>query len=396
MLKYCNRLFQTAILLSILCGNTSAQTPSTVPPVPANNNSLAPLPELNQAHLAPVQQLEGLRFVEGSTSQLLLEKDGKRYLIDTQTQTIREVKAEAGAVAQGDSTASANPSPETSQTPTPPVTKTEEKKDEAETYYTEDIVLWNLPTAHHLEKKALLIDFTHRFNFNEAFEPGSISNLLGLDGFSFSSLGFTYGITDRFFAGIYRTPTSIGRIIQLSAGAQLSRENLGHPFSSTFRVGVEGTDHFRSKYITSLELAFARSIKKRAQIYFTPTISFNNRPLQVVANDVFNQTPFGGKTTVALGAGISVDIRPTVAIVGEAIYRVSGWLEQTSAGAPTPHRPSFMLGIQKKIYRHSFTLGLTNSPGTTLSTRSATRGAYSLDDTFGGLTLGFNLSRRLF
>jgi len=394
MLNRLSLLFQSAILLSTLCGNTSAQTPSTVPPVPTTNNSLGPLQELNQANLVPVPQLEGLQFVEGSTSQLLLEKDGKRYLIDTQTQTIREVKGEGGEVAQGAATSSTTP--QDSQTTTPAVAKTEEKKDD-ETYYTEDIFLWNLPTAHHLEKKALIVDFTHRFNFNEAFEPGSISTLFGLDGFSLSSLGFTYGITDRFFAGIYRTPTSFGRIIQLSAGAQLSREDLGHPFSSTFRVGVEGTDHFRSKYITSLELAFARSIKKRAQIYFTPTVSFNNRPLQVVANDVFNQTPFDGKTTTALGAGISVDIRPTVAIVGEAIYRVSGWLEQTASGVPTPRRPSFMLGIQKKIYRHSFTLGLTNSPGTTLSTRSATRGSYNgLDDTFGGLTLGFNLSRRLF
>jgi Membrane bound beta barrel domain (DUF5777) len=392
MLKPFNRLFQTAILLFTLCGSADGQTSATLPPVAPTSNTLAPLPELNQAILVPVPQLEGLQFVEGSTSQLLLEKDGKRYLIDTQTQTIKQLNTKAVEVAQGASTAST--SPQTSQTTTPPATKTEDQ--ETETYYTEDIVLWNLPTAHHLEKKALMVDFTHRFNFNEVFEPGAISDFLGLDGFSFSSLGLTYGITDRFFAGIYRTPTSIGRIIQLSAGAQLSRENLGHPFSSTFRVGVEGTDHFRSKYITSLELAFARSLKKRAQIYFAPTISFNNRPLQVVANDVFNQTPVDGKTTVALGAGISVDIRPTVAIVGEAIYRVSGWLEQTAAGFPTARRPSFMLGIQKKIYRHSFTLGVTNSPGTTLSTRSATRGAYGLDDTFSGLTLGFNLSRRLF
>jgi hypothetical protein len=100
-----------------------------------------------------------------------------------------------------------------------------------------------------------------------------------MDGFSISSLGFTYGITNRWFAGIYRTPTTFGRILQLSTGLQLSRENAGHPFSSSIRVGVEGTDHFRNKYITSLELAFARSIKNRAQIYFTPTVSFNNRPL---------------------------------------------------------------------------------------------------------------------
>jgi len=186
----------------------------------------------------------------------------------------------------------------------------------------------------------------------------------------------------------YRTPTSFGRIIQLSAGVQLSSETLGNPFSSTFRVAVEGTDHFRGKYVTSLELAFARSIKKRAQIYFAPTISFNNRPLQVIANDVLNPMTDFTETTTALGVGASVDIRPTVALIGEIIPRVSGQLGE--------HRPSFMLGIQKKIFRHSFTLGLTNSPGTTLSTRSATRGSYGLDDTFGGLTLGFNISRRLF
>src|SRR6185503_15900383 len=122
---------------------------------------------------------------------------------------------------------------------------------------------------------------------------------------------------------------------QLSAGAQLLREDLGHPFSSTFRVGVEGTDHFRSKYITSLEIAVARSIKNRAQIYFSPTVSFNNRPLQVIANDVFIPTRVDGDTTVAVGGGISVDIRPTVAILGEAIYRVSERLGE--------HRPSFML-----------------------------------------------------
>ena len=129
-------------------------------------------------------------------------------------------------------------------------------------------------------------------------------------------------------------------------------EDAGHPLSSTIRVGVEGTDHFRNKYITSLELAFARSIKNRAQVYFTPTVSFNNRPLQVVAGDVFDPTPFEGITTTALGAGLSVDIRPTVAIFGEAIYRVDGRLGTT--------RPAFMLGIQKKVFRHSFTIGVTN------------------------------------
>jgi Membrane bound beta barrel domain (DUF5777) len=371
------------LALATLCFRAEAQVPGE--PVLAVSSPLSPAaPASGQTELLPVPRLDGVEFVKGSGSQILLERDGRRYLIDAQSQTIREFVPAATAPAQSPA-ASAQTGASPAQTAT--AVKPDEKK-EPETYYTEDIVLWNLPTAHHLPKKSLMIDFTHRFAFNEAFEPGAVSNLLGLDGFSLSAFGFTYGITDRWFAGIYRTPTSFGRILQLSTGLQLTRENAGHPLSSSIRVGVEGTNHFRNKYITSLELAIARSIKNRAQIYFTPTVSFRNRPLAVVASDVFNPDPVDGETTTALGAGLSVDIRPTVAILGEAIYRVDGRLGEI--------RPSFMLGIQKKVYRHTFTLGVSNSPGTTLSTRSATRGAYGFDDTFGGLTIGFNLSRRLF
>ena len=368
------------LALTIHCPWMTAQVPGE--PTPTISNHLSG-PAAPQAPLVPVARLEGLEFVNGSGSQIVLERDGKRYLIDTKTQTIREFVPTTMASVQVPAASGQTTAPP----PAAPVAKPDEKK-EPETYYTEDIVLWNLPTAMHLPKKALMIDFTHRFAFDEAFEPGAVSDLFGMDGFSISSLGFTYGISNRWFAGIYRTPTTFGRILQLSTGLQLSRENAGHPFSSSIRVGVEGTDHFRNKYITSLELAFARSIKNRAQIYFTPTVSFNNRPLNVVAADVFNPTPVDGNTTTALGAGLSVDIRPTVAVLGEAIYRVDGRLGTT--------RPSFMLGIQKKVFRHSFTIGVTNAPGTTMSTRSATRGAYGFDDTFGGLTIGFNLSRRLF
>lgn len=373
------------ILLALVtvCLRATAQVPGEpAPTISSQNSSVAAAS--GQAQSLPVPRLEGVEFVNGSGSQVVLERDGKRYLIDTQSQTIRELVPTTMASAQAPA-----PSEQTSATPAPATSaaKPEEKK-EPETYYTEDIVLWNLPTAHHLPKKAMMIDFTHRFAFNEAFEPGAISNLFGMDGFSLSSFGFTYGITDRWFAGIYRTPTNFGRILQLSTGLQLTRENAGQPLSSSIRVGVEGTNHFRNKYITSLELAIARSIKNRAQIYFTPTVSFNNRPLTVVTGDVFDPTPYEGETTTALGAGLSVDIRPTVAILGEAIYRVDGRLGVI--------RPAFMLGIQKKVFRHSFTIGVTNSPGTTMSTRSATRGAYGFDDTFGGLTIGFNISRRLF
>ena len=151
----------------IRCWSAAAQIPGEPTPTISSQLSGAAAP---QAQLVPVARLEGLEFVNGSGSQIVLERDGKRYLIDTKSQTIREFVSTTMASAQA-------PVPSgqtTAAPPAAPVTKPEEKK-EPETYYTEDIVLWNLPTAMHLPKKALMIDFTHRFTFDEAFEPGAVS-----------------------------------------------------------------------------------------------------------------------------------------------------------------------------------------------------------------------------
>lgn len=40
------------------------------------------------------------------------------------------------------------------------------------------------------------------------------------------------------------------------------------------------------------------------------------------------------------------------------------------------HRPAYSIGIQKKIYRHAFTLDLANSPGTTVSQRAGTNATF--------------------
>jgi Membrane bound beta barrel domain (DUF5777) len=381
-------LVVTLSILNLILPSSWAQVSDQSPSrSPIFNDGSVPGP-FDTSKLSPVSKLDGVQFVNNSTSQVLLEKDGKQYLIDTQTRTIQEVAVQPEASTQASSSRPQVSGSSQTAGQTPEQGKKEEKQ-EKEVYYTEDIVLWTLPTTHHLEKKALMVDFTHRFSFEDGrvFEGQVLNNLFGLDGYSFSAFGLTYAITDTFFAGAYRLPSGLGRIIELYGGAQLSQEAKGHPFSSTFRVAVEGANHFRDNYVTSLELAFARSIKKRAQLYFVPTISFNNRPLTA---------PFGpspelpGETTTAIGAGISVDFRPTVAVIAEGIQRTSGLLGV--------HRPAFMFGIQKKLYRHSFTLGLTNSPGTTLAQRSATRASLGqgFDDTFRGLTIGFNLSRRLF
>jgi hypothetical protein len=123
-----------------------------------------------------------------------------------------------------------------------------------------------------------------------------------------------------------------------------------------------------------------------------PTFSFNDRRL-VSSGLKANQIPdFPGVNAISIGFGAAVDIRPTVALLGEVIPTL---MNGADLGI---HRPAYSFGIQKKIWRHAFTLALTNSPGTTVSQRAGTRATYVRNanaDTPGGLFLGFDIMRQI-
>lgn len=87
-----------------------------------------------------------------------------------------------------------------------------------------------------------------------------------------------------------------------------------------------------------------------------------------------------------------MDVRPTVALVAEAIPTLVN-------GRPLGiHHPAYAFGIQKKIWRHAFTFGFSNSPGTTVSQRAGTRASYLGDpeaDGPGRMFVSFDLMRQL-
>jgi hypothetical protein len=312
-------------------------------------------------------------FVKDSDSQAVVEINGKRFLIDTKARTVSEVAAEP------------KPSEPVAAAPAPqPLPSTQEEN----VYQPADVRLINLPTAMPIPRGSLWVDFTHRF-------PDDVTNaagLFGLDSFAVPSFGFSYGITDRLHVGAYRSPSSVGRPILVYAGVSLLDEREGHPFTAMARVGVEGRDNFQRNFTTSLELTAARSITRHAQIYAVPTLSLSNRRLQAFGNPARN---LPGETTFALGLGGALNVRPTVALMAEANYRLN---EEGRFGVT---RPNFGFGIQKvsATRRHAFSLTFSNGLGTTMAQRSSTRAAIfgpGVDESFKGLTIGFNLTRRLF
>lgn len=261
-------------------------------------------------------------------------------------------------------------------------------------YQPGDDLLVSLPTGRRLDRHGVYVNFTHRFALDPAFTKAARGgDLLGLDGFSLSSFGFGYGITKKLSASIYRSPTFIARPIQVMGAYNFLDEQDGQPLNAAFRVSLEGRNDFSRQFTENIEAIFSHSVTPRAQLYVVPTLSMNNRRLVQPSSELSRDIPsVPGHTSFALGFGGSLDIRPTVALVAEVIPTLAG------GRALDIHRPAYSFGIQKKIWRHAFTLGVTNSPGTTVSQRSGTRAAYTGQpsaDTPGGLVIGFDIMRQI-
>ncbi|MGA2602470.1 MAG: DUF5777 family beta-barrel protein [Bryobacteraceae bacterium] len=261
-------------------------------------------------------------------------------------------------------------------------------------YQPADDLLFSLPTGREVDRHGVYVNFTHRFPYDSAVSgPGRGGELFGLDNFALASFGLRYGVTDQLSVSIFRSPTLLGRPIQLMAAYNLLDEHHGDPLNMTVRVSIEGQNNFRKSYTENIEGIFSRSITSRAQVYIVPTASFNARPLvQATGFQSADIPDYPGVNTFSIGVGAAVDIRPTVALIAEVIPTV---LNASELGI---HRPAYSFGIQKKIYRHAFTLGLTTSPGVTVSQRAGTRAEFLGQpnaDTPGGLFFGFDLMRQI-
>ncbi len=313
-------------------------------------------------------------FPEGSDSEAVVEINGKRYAINTKSKTVNEL---APATSTGDE-----------KEKVVAVNKQVELREERPGVYRQvDVRLINLPTAVPIPKGSLWTDFTHRF----PFASRDAEELFGLDSLAIPSFGFLYGVTNRIHVGAFRSSTDVGRPIMLYAGASLLDEHKGDPLSLMARVGLEGRDNFKRNFTTSFEFTVARSITRHAQLYVVPTVSVGDRPFTIPTMNA------PGETAVALGIGGTVNVRPSMALMAEANYRLN---EDSRYIGPFTgiRRPVFGFGVQKASAsrRHSFSLVFSNGPGTTMAQRSMTKGLLFGDDGFNGLTIGFNISRRLF
>jgi hypothetical protein len=264
----------------------------------------------------------------------------------------------------------------------------------ANVYEPADDYVYTVPTGRRLKRHGFYVDFTHRLAYDPAFSGRARGDmLLGFDGFALPSFGFRFGVTDKLSISAYRSPSAIGRPIELMAGYHLLDEHDGYPLNATFRVSLDGQDDFSQNFTTNFEAIVSRSFSRRAQIVAVPTVSLQNRRLISKPGSLEDPPPnLPGFDSFSLGVGGSFDIRPSVAIVADVIPTLVNGRELGI------HRPAYGFGIQKRVRGHAFTLGFSNNPGTIVAQRAGTRATFIGDasaDKPSGLFIGFNLMRQL-
>ncbi len=372
------------LVFIVMAGNAAAAEPAQ-PLGTAASSSPGGHGDGNEPPLAATL---GVTFVSGSTSTVMVEKDGKKYLVELVSRTVREIDTPADVPAALQESSQASQKPESSQAPSgaPSAPK-------PGVYEPGDDNVFSLPTGRRVDRHGFYVNFSHRFPFQPSFSGKTLGGtLLGLDNFALPSFGFRYGVTEKLSVSIFRSPTLLARPIELGVAYNFADERDGAPVNAAVRFSVDGQDTFSKNHTENFEGIFSRSITARAQLYLVPTVSLNDRRL--VMPPFPSPIPdLPGYNAFSLGIGGSVDIRPTVALVAEVIPTLSG------GRALGIHRPAYSFGIQKKLWRHAFTLGFSNSPGVLVSQRAGTRATYLRDpsaDTPGGLTIGFDLTRQIY
>lgn len=372
----------------------------------------------------------GISFIDGSRSEIVVVENGHRYIVNTETHTIRaddkqespvagaSLVSAASGTSEGvtgtsssiDNAQASSAAPSQSQ---PPATTPAPEKKKRNIYTPGDDLVFSVPTGRRPERHGFYINFTHRFPFEPAFTSSGRGNtLLGLDDFAIPSFGFRYGVTSKFSVFAYRASSVIGRPIELMAAYNFLSETDGQPLNAAVRLSIDGQNNFRNNYTENIELTLSRSLTHRAQVYVVPTFSIRNRPtLGDISAPLQNAIPVQScrlplavgvdpalkvrpcANTVSLGIAAAVDIRPTVAIVAEAIPTLVNGPELGI------HRSPFSFGIQKRLWRHAFTLGFTNSPGTTVSNRAGTNATFLQQpgaDKPSNMFIGFDLTRQVY
>jgi cytochrome c oxidase subunit 2 len=352
------------------------------------------------ARAEPVSKMN-VTFDQSTPGVVIVESGGERLRIDTSAKTVERIsETTANQVSDKQSA--------------PPVATKERESSRAYEPYDYHIV--NIPTPKGVRRHSLNMYFTHRFQ--ETITPlgeedasqhiARISkDLLGLDSSAVSSFGVTYGITDRLYANVYRSPLcqpGLCKTIELGLGYHLLDEAGRSPIALSAYTSVEGDYNFTERYTYNLQAMIGRSMTKYVNLFFSPALHLNSNGNDRFKGFLASQPPVMklrlGRNTGSFGFGVNGRIRPSTSLLFEYTPRVGFEMGQivpdfNPAGQLTGFKnkseAEIAFGIEKRIGRHVFSLTFSNTQATTTARYNSSNQALPPNK----FSIGFNLFRRL-
>lgn len=369
-------------------------------------------------------------FDQNSPGIVIVESGGVRLRIDTSSKTIERIsETTASRPSNGEATELANrdASQQVNQeagkqagrqadSPAAPQVATKERES-SRVYEPYDYHIVNIPTPKAVRRHSLNMYFTHRFQETitplEA-EDGSqhiariSKDLLGLDSSAVSSFGVTYGITDRLYANVYRSPLcqpGLCKTIELGLGYHLLDEAGRSPIALSAYTSVEGDYNFTERYTYNFQAMIGRSMTKYVNLFFSPALHVNSngndRFKGFLASQPLVMNLRLGRNTGSFGVGLNARVRPTTSLLFEYTPRVGFEMGQivpdfdTNTGQlrgfKNESEAEIAFGIEKRIGRHVFSLTFSNTQATTTARYNSSNQALPPNR----FSIGFNLFRRL-
>jgi Membrane bound beta barrel domain (DUF5777) len=240
-----------------------------------------------------------------------------------------------------------------------------------------DFTIINLPTNLRVPRGKLAFRITHRFARPlGAGDFGDLaSDFFGFDGGAQIGFGLRYGLFPGTQLAFYRVSD---RTIQFTVQQEVLRE-AGHAVGVSAFASLEGGDNFSEDYSPALGLVLSRKLGTHGSVYVVPQWVGNTN---LTAEDVDPDD-----SSVVLGLGARVLVRPSVALVGEYHPRLTGYKGNRGSG---DRKALLSFGIEKRVGGHAFQFNFSNDLGTTPSQNA--RGQQGGDDWF----IGFNITRKFY
>lgn len=343
-------------------------------------------------------------FDPANRGVVVVESGGERLRIDTTTNSVERIAAVSSAVAP----------PKAQEPATQVPTKDRESSRVVEPY---DYHVVNIPTPKAVRRHSLNMHFTHRFQeiitpFDQEDADEHIArisnNLLGLDSNSVSSFGVTYGITDRLYANVYRSPLcqpGLCKTIEIGLGYHFLDEAGRSPIALSAYSSVEGDYNFTERYTYNFQVMVGRSITRFVNVFFSPAAHVNsngnNRFKEFLSSQPLISELRLGRHTGSLGFGVNGRIRPTTSLLFEYTPRVGFKLGEITpvfdlsigqlTGFKNESEAAIAFGVEKRIGRHVFSITFSNTQTTTTARYNSSNQALPPSK----FSIGFNLFRRL-